>query len=138
MGDLFDYQNGLINPLVRTYYLYGGYNFAIRQNNTFKLSGLLQAIETGTMQFDVTAMYIYDDVFWFGLSYRHLDAAVAMIGGQVGPVKMGYSYDYTLSDIGRYSSGSHEVFIELQLNTEKNMASRTPWLRRTKRYKAKI
>jgi len=136
--DLFDYQNGLINPLVRTYYLYGGYNFAIRQNNTFKLSGLLQAIETGTMQFDVTAMYIYDDVFWFGLSYRHLDAAVAMIGGQVGPVKMGYSYDYTLSDIGRYSSGSHEVFIELQLNTEKNMTSRTPWLRRTTRYKAKI
>lgn len=136
--DLFDFQNGLINPLVRTYYLYGGYNFTVRHSNTFKLTGLLQAIETGTMQFDVTAMYVYHDYLWFGLSYRHLDAAVAMIGGQVGPVRMGYSYDYTLSDIGRYSSGSHEVFIELQLDTEKTMKSKTPWLKRTTKYKAKI
>ena len=135
--DLFDFQNGIYNPLVRTYYLYGGYNFDLSNTFRLKTSALVQGIETVTVQFDVTTLLEYKKFFWFGFSYRHTDAVVAMIGGQAGPVKFGYSYDYTLSDIGRYSSGSHEVFIELQLST-KNSSSRTPWLKRNRIYSPKI
>ncbi len=135
--DLFDFENGFYNPLVRTYYLYGGYNFDLGQKYRLKTSALVQGIETSTIQFDVTTLLEFKRIFWFGFSYRHLDAAVAMIGGQAGQFRFGYSYDYTISDIGDYSFGSHELFLELQLFT-KNSGSRTPWLKRNRIYSPKI
>ena len=60
-----------------------------------------------------------------------------LIGGQFGPFKFGYSYDYTLSDIGDYSQGSHEVFIEMQFQ-KSGGNSRTPWLKRNRIYSPKI
>lgn len=113
--DLFDFDKLIYNPLVRTYYLMAGHNFETQGEMVYKTSALIQAIETGTVQFDVSAVAIYKNIGWFGLGYRHLDALYALAGVQIGQVKIGYAYDYTLSAIGRYSSGSHEVFIELQL-----------------------
>jgi hypothetical protein len=62
-----------------------------------------------------------------------------MAGGKAGPFKFGYSYDYTTSDIGDYSYGSHEVFLELQIfkkSVESN--SRVPWLKRNRIYSPEI
>lgn len=135
--DLYDFDNSIGNPLVRTYYFLGGYNFSLSENFGLKASTLVQGIETGTAQFDVTAIGTFKDMVWLGASYRHTDAVAFMIGGQAGPFKFGYSYDYTLSDIGNYSNGSHEVFLELQLYT-KGSDSRTPWLKRNRIYAPKI
>lgn len=137
--DLFSFEDKLYNPLVRTYYLYGGYNFVVGQKSKIKTSALVQAIETGTVQFDVTALYEWNDLFWIGASYRHTDAVAALAGVKIKIFRFGYSYDYTLSDIGRYSSGSHEVFLELQLFTKRGQqsSSRTPWLKRNRIYSPK-
>lgn len=135
--DLYDFDNSIGNPLVRTYYFLGGYNFSLGEKFGLKASTLVQGIETGTVQFDVTAIGTFKDMIWLGSSYRHDDAVAFMIGGQAGPFKFGYSYDYTLSDIGNYSNGSHEVFLELQLYT-KGSDSRTPWLKRNRIYAPKI
>ncbi|MBL4862386.1 MAG: type IX secretion system membrane protein PorP/SprF [Crocinitomicaceae bacterium] len=135
--DLYDFQNPLYNPMTRTYYLFGGYNFELGQNFGLKASTLGQGIETGTVQFDVTALGVYKDMVWLGASYRHTDAVAILVGGQVGQFKFGYAYDYTLSDIGNYSSGSHEVFLELQLYTG-NVESKTPWLKRNRIYSLRL
>lgn len=137
--DLFTFEDKLYNPLVRTYYLYGGYNFTVGQKSKIKTSALVQAIETGTFQFDVTALYEWNNLFWIGASYRHLDAVAALVGVKIKMFRIGYSYDYILSDIGKYSSGSHEIFLELQLFTGKNQQSpsRTPWLKRNRIYSPK-
>ena len=132
--DLYDYAVPFVNPLVRTYYFLGGYNFDFGKNWGMKASTLVQMIETGTTQFDVTALAAYKDVLWFGPSYRHTDAVSFLIGGQVGNFKLGYAYDYTLSDIGDYSAGSHEVFLEIQFNKKSGESSSTPWLKRNRIY----
>jgi hypothetical protein len=75
-------------------------------------------------------------MIWLGASYRHTDAIVGLIGGQAGPFKFGYAYDYTLSDIGDYSTGSHEVFLELQIYSTDE--SKTPWLKRNRIYAPRI
>ena len=137
--DLYDdFESTFINPLVRTYYFLGGYNFDLRKKWVLKASTLVQMIETGTAQFDLTTLASYNDMLWFGASYRHTDAVVFMAGGQAGPFKFGYSYDYTLSDIAGYSSGSHEVFIELQVNKKATSGSRVPWLKRNRIYAPKF
>ena len=135
--DIYDFQIPFVNPLERTYYFLGGYNFDLGKKWGLKTSTLVQMIETGTTQWDVTALGVYNNFLWFGASYRHTDAVVFMAGGQAGPFKFGYSYDYTLSDIGDYSSGSHEIFLELQLY-KSNGGSRTPWLKRNRIYAPRI
>ena len=132
--DLFDFQTVFSNPLVRTYYLFGGYNFDLGKNFGLNLSTLGQVIETGTYQFDGTMVFEYRDIVSLGGSYRHNDAVVFMLGAKAGPMKIGYAYDYTLSDIGNYSFGSHEIFLELQLSKEKGNNNRTPWLKRNRIY----
>ena len=48
-----------------------------------------------------------------GLWYRNQDAIVAMVGFQQDPVKMGYSYDITVSKLGIVTAGSHEISFQL-------------------------
>jgi type IX secretion system PorP/SprF family membrane protein len=137
--DLYRFETAFANPLVRTYYLIGGYHFALSKNFGIKTTVLGQAIETGTWQADGTALFTYKKVLWLGASYRHTDAVAFLAGGQAGPVKFGYSYDYTLSDIGQYSFGSHEIFLELQLTrSSSESSSKTPWLKRNRVYQPRI
>jgi type IX secretion system PorP/SprF family membrane protein len=134
--DLYDFNSALINPMVRNYYLTGGYNFDFKHGFGLKTSALVQMIETTTAQFDVTAVVTYKDRFWLGGSYRHEDAVVILGGAQFGPFKFGYAYDYTLSDIMNHSTGSHEVFLELQIFKGDNNS--TPWLKRNRIYSPRI
>ena len=134
--DLYNFETAVQNTLVRTYYFLGGYNFTLSEKFDLKTSTLVQGIETTTIQFDVTAIAEFKKVVWLGGSYRHTDVVVAMAGGQVGPLKFGYAYDYTLSDIGNYSNGSHEVFIELQIPYGSD-SGRTPWLKRNRIFSPK-
>lgn len=135
--DLYDFQNPLYNPLARTYYLLFGYDIPTDGKMVYKTTALVRAIETGTFQFDVTGMGVWNNTVWFGLSYRNLDAVSALIGCQLGQFKIGYSYDYTLSDIGQYSSGSHEFFLELQMYNMPGKGGRN-WFKRSLRYAPKI
>lgn len=135
--DLYNFNDPFINPLERTYYFLGGYNFELSEKFTLKTSTLVQMIETTTTQFDVTAIGVFKNFVWLGVSYRHTDAVVALAGGQAGPFKFGYAYDYTLSDIGDYSNGSHEIFLELQILRDQS-GNRTPWLKRNRIYSPKI
>ena len=47
-----------------------------------------------------------------GAAYRFDDSVSALVGFRVTPdLKIGYAYDYTLSNLGDYNSGSHEIVI---------------------------
>lgn len=135
--DLYQFENPLYNPLVRNYYFIGGYTFTIGRWFDLKTTGLFQMIETGTWQADGSLLGIFAKRYWIGGSYRHGDAVVFMGGVQLGNFKVGYSYDYTLSDIASYSVGSHEIMLELQLNGRDKTSggSSTPWLKRNRIYK---
>lgn len=134
--DLFDFNSAFVNPQVRTYYAFGGYTFGLSDKWGLKTTTLWNVIETGTFQFDVSALAVYDNLLWFGGSYRNMDAAVAMAGMQFGQFKFGYAYDITFSDIKSYSTGSHEIFLELQLlpGQRGGGGPRTPWLKRNRIY----
>ncbi|NOX85464.1 MAG: type IX secretion system membrane protein PorP/SprF [Chlorobi bacterium] len=46
---------------------------------------------------------------WFRHNFSNPDAAIAMVGLQFSNIKVGYSYDFTISNIGGSSGGAHEV-----------------------------
>lgn len=58
-------------------------------------------------------LYLMKESIVGGLWYRNQDAVVALIGFQQEPVKMGYSYDITVSKLGIVTAGSHEISFQL-------------------------
>ncbi len=137
--DLYNFENPLINLNVRNYYFIGGYKFKLSPKFDLKATTQLQVIEAGTWSNDVTLLGIYNNKIWLGGSYRHNDAVVFMGGVQFGPFRVGYAYDYTLTDIADYSTGSHEIFLELQLFPNKRTSGggnggNEPWIKRNRIY----
>lgn len=136
---LFDFDRTFTNNMARHYYFMGGYNFDIAENWTIKASTMFRMIESRPFQFDVNAIVEWKKMLWLGASYRYKDAVGALVGFQFGIVKAGYSYDYPLSAIRTASSGSHEVFMELQIFSKRNGNSpSTPWLKRNRIYSTPV
>lgn len=78
----------------------------------FKPSILLKAVNGAPPGMDVTANFLLYDKLWLGAMYRLEDAAGLLVQYEINNrIKIGYSYDYILTDISRYSSGSHEVML---------------------------
>lgn len=50
-----------------------------------------------------------------GLWFRNADAFIALLGIQTGRVKIGYSYDITISKLSGSGGGAHEMSFQLQL-----------------------
>ena len=116
--------------LKRTFVLYGGYNFDVKNNFVLTPSVLIKAMQGGApIQFDVNFKATYNKLVWLGLSYRSStsqsisEVAVASLGVMKYNFVFGYSYDYSLSSISKYSSGSHEVFLTYRINPKKKDAA---------------
>jgi len=104
--------------VARHIYLTGGYDIELNPDLIIK-PAILFKTSLKASQLDVNVVALMNNAFWGGLSYRVFssDAIVPMIGYQTsmmegkGTLKAGYSYDITLSKIGNYSSGSHEIMV---------------------------
>lgn len=104
------------NKLHNHYFITGGYNFSIANNVDFMPSMMIKAVNPAPVSADINAKFIYKQMFWVGASYRTQDAMVGMMGLVFkNKYELGYSYDYPLSDINNYSSGSHEVVLGYRL-----------------------
>ena len=97
----------------RHYYLMGGYNWAIPNTNWELMPAVLAKSDlSAPFTVDVNVNALYNKRIWGGVSYRTQDAISAQAGVYVLPaLKLGYSYDHTLSDISAQSGGSHEVML---------------------------
>ena len=65
---------------------------------------------------DISANVLFRDKFEFGAAYRINDAVSALMSIYATPnIRIGYAYDYTLSNLGQFNSGTHEVFVLFDL-----------------------
>ncbi len=108
-SDIYNVPNTIKNFYVRNYYLSGGATMHLKEKWLMAPSFLVQYIEAGVFQVDVGSRFIFDKKYWFGMSYRHQDAIIPMVGLNFTQMRFGYSYDITLSQIQNYSHGSHEL-----------------------------
>lgn len=99
------------NDLRRHYFLHAGYALEVGEEFELRPSILAKSITATGVQYDVNLRAVLKDKMWFGASYRMEDALVLMYGVNYKNCTVGYSYDLTLSDIGDYSNGSHELFL---------------------------
>jgi type IX secretion system PorP/SprF family membrane protein len=96
----------------RHYYLTGGYTLQL-PNPALELIPSVFAFSDGkVVQATITSLVRYNKKVWGGVSYRAGDALIGIVGLELfNGIRLGYSYDFTISDIRKNSSGSHEFMI---------------------------
>jgi len=103
--------------LSRHYYATAGYNLSLG-NPSYELIPSVFVFSDGHLvQFTVNSMLRYNKKVWGGVSYRAGDALTGIIGIELyNGIRIGYSYDFILSDIRKSSSGSHEFMVNYCFN----------------------
>jgi type IX secretion system PorP/SprF family membrane protein len=115
-----DYAN-VRTSLARHYWLMAGYSAELSPSLTLKPAIMVKSDAVST-QLDANANLFINNRFWVGAGYRLQDAIVIMAGLEVIPnLKLGYSYDYTTSNIRTYSSGTHEIMLGYCFMTPKKV-----------------
>jgi type IX secretion system PorP/SprF family membrane protein len=133
----FDTNEGR-NVLVPTpsphYYLTAGVLLPISPDVQVKPSFLLKDDRGGPTNLDVNAFVLLGERLWLGMSYRtsvslynkdHLNRDLQKSNSMVALVELfaserwriGYAYDYSVSKLRTYSSGSHEISLGFYLKS---------------------
>ncbi|MEO1033515.1 type IX secretion system membrane protein PorP/SprF [Winogradskyella sp.] len=128
-----DYNNGRQGQLDYvalervSYYITGGYVFDLSETTKLKPSVLLKATNGAPLSFDVSANFLFNETFWVGAGYR-INQSAAAIGGiadfQVSKqLRIGYAYEYPISDLRPYTSGTHEVLLMFEVFKSRRIKS---------------
>lgn len=73
---------------------------------------MLNYVEPVPLQWTGMLKATYDDKWWVGITYRSQDAAGINFGYCIKDrITIGYGFDYSLTGIRQYQSGSHEIMI---------------------------
>lgn len=99
------------------YFLTSGYVFDINDNLKFKPAFMAKGVSGAPLSLDVTANFLFNNTFEAGIGYRMGDSVSGLVNFYVTPTfRIGYSYDYTLSNLSNFNSGSHEIFLLFDLD----------------------
>lgn len=94
------------------YYLTGGYVFDLTDNVKLRPTTILKATNGAPLSVDFTAAAIFNEKFYLGATYRLDDAVGGFLDVELfDGFRAGYAYEYPISDIRPYTSGSHEVLL---------------------------
>jgi type IX secretion system PorP/SprF family membrane protein len=103
------------------YYFATGYVMDVNDELKFKPSIMVKAVQHAPVEMDMDANFLFHNFLWIGGSYRTGDAVAALVGFQISKqLRLGYSYDYTLTNLQKFNSGSHEITISYDFSLDKN------------------
>lgn len=103
--------------LVTHLLLNGAYKFKLGEDFKLEPSIMVKYAKPAPVKFDGGLRLIYQEQIWLGASYRHNDAFTALIGFMYKNYLMiGYSYDFTTTNIRKYSTGTHELMLGLRFS----------------------
>ena len=101
-----------VHKMTRHAYLTSGVILTNGGELKFRPSFMVKYVANAPIQYDLNLNILISDIIWIGGSYRSQDAASVLLEYQVSKkLRVGYSYDITLSEISNYSTGSHEIVI---------------------------
>lgn len=111
-----DFSNNAIKKTqgksVPHFFASAGYRFLLSEEFNFTPSIMIKYIQPVPTQVEINAKLQYLDLVWVGAGYRHKDGITAMVGLNVSNIfNIGYSYDYTTSNLNNYTRGTHEILI---------------------------
>ena len=105
---------------IKHFFLSSGYVFNVSNDIKLKPSIMLKASEGAPISIDFSGNVLLYDKLEFGLSYRLNQSISALINVRASNrLRVGYAYDYIVTNLGNFKSGSHEVFVLFNFDFEK-------------------
>lgn len=99
-------------------YLTGGYIFELyREDILLKPSFMLKKSSVGKPSLDLAINAQFNEKFELGLSHR-LGSSISFLSNMfiTDNLRIGYSYDYSLNNLTKFNSGSHEIVLLYDIN----------------------
>lgn len=99
-----------------SFYFTGGYKALITEDLSLTPAFLVKYMKSAPAAIEGSLQIEFKEWIWGALSYRHKDAIIGMVGMNINDkIKLGYSYDFSISKMNKYSSGGHELVLGLML-----------------------
>lgn len=122
------------------FFITAGYLAVLNENVKFKPSVMFREDTKGPSNLDLNAFFLIKEAVWLGASYRsglnlwekpEWESGSFKKNAVVGVVEMffakkyriGYSYDHSLSDMGDYTNGTHEISLGMVINRNKKVTA---------------
>lgn len=98
--------------LMPTAFVTGGYRFKSSKRPIVWIPSIFLKTNMSSYQVDINVNGILKDKYWGGLTYRFQDAIVLLGGVELNNgLRIGYSYDINISQMGQAKNGSHEIML---------------------------
>jgi type IX secretion system PorP/SprF family membrane protein len=98
------------------------YKFYINKEKGLSIApqGLVRFIPNTPFQYDGNLNFDWQDKFWIGATYKSDYAVGANVGFCVHKqLYVGYSYDFIIGNIGKYSGMAHEIMVNFKFGKNK-------------------
>jgi type IX secretion system PorP/SprF family membrane protein len=101
-----------VTYISRHYYLTAGYTIHLPSPSFELLPSIFVFSDGKVTQATINTLVRYNKKVWGGVSYRAGDAVTGMIGVELyNGIRIGYAYDFPLSDIRKTTIGSQEFMV---------------------------
>ncbi len=98
-------------------FIMGGYVFDVNRIVKFKPSILLKYLNNVPLSVDLGATFLFYDRLWLGGIFRVGDSFGGMFQIQAtDQLKVGYSYELPINQLGAYNNGTHEIMVSFDFN----------------------
>jgi type IX secretion system PorP/SprF family membrane protein len=126
-GKYLDFNGNSYGSEALHYFLTAGYVFHLGDNVKLKPSAMVKSSFDAPTSYDISANVMLYDRLELGASYRVQDSFGAMINFAIVPgvLRIGYAYDYIVSDLDVTTSASHEFMLLFDIVSSKKV-SRSP------------
>jgi type IX secretion system PorP/SprF family membrane protein len=123
-----------LSRIYNHYFASAGYVFGKEGGVKFKPTAFFKVSENASANMDINANILLQDRFWFGLGYRtggdviNENGVFQSLGSLRGEsavatfkmmatsfMEIGYSYDYPLQRLSVQNTGSHEIYVGMEL-----------------------
>lgn len=94
-----------------------GYVFDVNRIVKFKPSILTKFVMNAPVSFDLNGTFLFYDRLWLGAMWRLGDSFGGLFQLQItNQIKIGYSYDLPINELGAYNNGTHEIMVSYDFN----------------------
>ncbi len=103
------------------YFIAAGAVFDIAPSVKLRPNLMTKIVSGAPLQVDLSANALFNDFIWAGLAYRTGDAVSLLLGVYITKqLRLGYSYDYSISALQDFNTGSHEIMLGYDFNYSKD------------------
>lgn len=106
----------------RHFFITAGKVFDLNSVVKIKPTTLVKITPNSPLTFDVNANFLFYERFWVGALYRfHEAVGLNFVYNYNNFIHIGYGYDFPINTLMDYQSGSHEVLLQIDIRSKKNL-----------------